>query len=1253
MGETKWTKDQQLAIDTRRCNLLVAAAAGSGKTAVLVERIIKIISDQENPTDIDKLLVVTFTNAAAAEMRERIGEAISKEIDKNPEASILQHQLTLLNKSSITTIHSFCLEVIRNNFYNIDLDPNFRIADATEAVLLKQETLQELFEEKYLQLEEDENIADTFLKLVECYGGKKDDTELGEIVLSLFEFVMSGPWPEKWLKEASENFNINEEFSFEKTVWGKLLVENISFELQGLYNMLKEALEICSNSEGLAPYSQTIKLDLLEIENLISVIDGSWEEIYQGFNSVQFTTIKRCTKDADKDAQAKVKEIRDKVKDRLQGNKDKNNIKRELFSLSPQDIIKNQKELYPLMKCLVELVLEFSDRYAKKKKDRGLLDFNDLEHFCLNILTENKDGITQPSPVALALREKYEEILIDEYQDSNQVQEELLRLVSRKDTPNLFMVGDVKQSIYRFRQAEPELFLDKYNNYSFEENSNNRKITLFKNFRSREEVINGVNFIFKTIMSKELGELDYTEDEELNLGASFKENVNENIIYGGEIELNIIETSKQEPEENEEETAIEDDLDEITNIQLEAKLVAQRIKKLVEGENGKKFVVYDKIIEDYRPVEYKDIVILLRATSNQAPTFMEELNTREIPVYADTGTGYFDTIEIKTIMSLLQIIDNPMQDIPLLAVLRSPIFAFTAEEFIDIRIENKEGYYFDALKEISLDTNHELNLKIVNFLEKLFHWREKAIHIPIDELLWSIYSETGYYGYVAAMPGGSQRQANLRILFERGTQYEKTSFKGLFNFINFINKLRKSNGDMGSAKIIGENENVVRIMSIHKSKGLEFPVVILSGTGKKFNLLDINRNILFHKKLGIGPNFVDPNRRIKYPSIIKAALKQKIKIETLSEEMRILYVALTRAKEKLIITGNVRSYESASKKWITSGSQKQYALLKGNCYLDWMCIALAKHKSGEAIRSLAGEQYSEITELIEDDSKWNIKLLKREELFQDIQVAETHEEEAIKEIFEKLNVEATSKNSSEFKKEIQERLQWKYSYEESSKLPAKLSVTEAKRLANIETLDDEAASMFYTPTLNAKPRFLQETKGLSASEKGTVMHLVMQHLDLNNIASVKAIENQLANFITKEFLTEEQAKTVKINNVFEFFKSQLGQRLIVSQKVSREVPFFMEISSTRVYKKLEESKYKDETIILQGIIDCYFEEPQGLILLDYKTDFVTDDNLDQIKEKYKVQLNYYTEALEKMTGKKVVEKYLYLLSAQKALLIED
>ncbi|ERI94810.1 ATP-dependent nuclease subunit A [Clostridiales bacterium oral taxon 876 str. F0540] len=1259
MGDAKWTKEQELAIKTRHCNLLVAAAAGSGKTAVLVERIIRIITNTDTPIDIDKLLVVTFTNAAAAEMRERIGDAISKALDKNPESRVLQKQLTLLNNASITTMHSFCLQVIRNNFHRIDLDPNFRIADSTEETLLRGETLQELFEEKYAESEDADN---GFLTLVESYGGGRDDLKLQEIVMNLYGFVMSGPWPEKWVHEMTGAFNVDETFDFGSSMWGNVLISSIKVEILGIKGVVEKTIVLIKDAKGLEPYLSTLMEDLELINNLYKLCDSSWNNLYEGFINYKFVRIGSLNKKAeyDKELSEKVKNIRDNtIKKKL------NKLRDDIFRFSPMEIQESLEKLYPMMKCLGELVLQFDEHYKAKKRERGLLDFGDLEHLALSILTvQDEDGNVTPSETALELRNHFDEVLVDEYQDSNNVQEVIINMVSKKltDTPNVFMVGDIKQSIYRFRQAEPGLFLDKYENYSIKEGSLDRVITLYKNFRSREEVINGVNYIFKTIMSKAVGELEYTEEEALNLGADFKPLEEDNSIAGGPIEFHIIEkvSSSEEQSFDEEEEVTENEEsseeEEMDDIQLEARVVARRIKELMSDNEGKIFKVYDKTIDKYRPVQYKDIVILMRATKSYAPVFVDELLNQGIPVYADTGTGYFDTIEIRTMMSMLQTIDNPLQDIPLVAVLRSPIFDFTPEELIDIRLGAEKVPFYMALKkyieDVTEGTNDALKKKVEDFIDTLEMWREKALHIPIDELIWYLFTSTGYYGYAGAMPGGIQRQANLRILFERARQFEQTSYRGLFNFVNFINKLRTSSGDMGSAKVLGENEDVVRIMSIHKSKGLEFPVVILASCGKNFNLMDINKTILFHQDLGIGPDYVDTDRRITYPTIIKLALKRKIKLETLSEEMRILYVAFTRAKEKLIITGTVRNIRATCLKWwsgIETDNEKvpEYTVLNYKTYMDWIGTSVIKHIDGSVLRKYAEVESYNTGKLNEDNSHWNIRMWNKKDITVDsvYQFVDNLQENKIS--CDYLEKAVDNKPESVYKKEIERRLNWKYSYMEASKIPAKISVTELKRLGN-ELFSDSYTTNMFTPKLSKKPVFLEEKKGLSAAERGTAVHFVMQHLDLRKISDFNAISDQIKSMVRKELLTDEQAMSVNIKSVQSFFSSPLGRRMLsvkdFDRDIRREIPFYIKLRSTDVYGYLPKENYENEITLLQGVIDCYFIEKDEVVLLDYKTDYVENDNIEEIKKRYEKQIYYYAEALTRITGKKVKEKYIYLFS---------
>ena len=887
MGSTKWTEDQLKAITTRECNLLVAAAAGSGKTAVLVERIIRIITNEDNPIDIDRLLVVTFTSAAAAEMRERIADAISKALEVNPNSKVLQRQLTLLSRANITTMHSFCLDVIKNYYHIINLDPTFRIADETENTLLKLEVINDMFEDYY------ENEDEEFKNLIEAYSTSKDDEKLKNIVLDLYRFSMSGPWPEKWLKDSAESFNIETIEDLNKTEWIRILKETIYIEVSGYIRTLEKAIELINDTDGLEPYLQTFTDELNMFKLVIESLNFGIEEIYKEISTISFGRLKAVKKDkvSDIDNLEVVKSIRDSIK--------KKSLKliEDSFSISIEESLEGVKKSYPYMKMISKLTLDFIDRFKIKKRERNLLDFNDLEHLCLKILINyDEEGNIIPSSVSEGFREYFDEVLVDEYQDSNNVQEAIIDLVSRKSlqNPNVFMVGDVKQSIYRFRQAKPELFLDKYNRYPLEEGSLNRKIQLYKNFRSREEVISGVNYIFKEVMSKTVGELEYTDDEALNLGANYKENEDENTVIAGPIELHILDKSGNKDlleEEKIEEVNLGDEVKEeeedVDAITLEARIVAKRIKELLNPDlkTGKIFKVLDKETGEYRPLKYKDIVILLRATKNWSEIFLDELGYEGIPIYADTGTGYFETIEIRTIMSLLKIIDNPMQDVPMISVLRSPLVSFNAEELGDIRLLNKEKYFYEIIKEVTEDlyeVNEDLRSKCKIFINNIEKWRKKAIYTPIDEFIWYLYMDTAYYGYVGAMPNGKLRQANLKILFQRAKQFEQTSFKGLFNFINFINKLRSSSGDMGSAKVLGENEDVVRIMSIHKSKGLEFPVVFTSGFGKQFNLMDLNKSILYHDDLGFGPDYVDLEKRISYSTLAKEAIKKKILFETLS-----------------------------------------------------------------------------------------------------------------------------------------------------------------------------------------------------------------------------------------------------------------------------------------------------------------------------------------------------------------------------------
>lgn len=1243
MGKTKWTEEQLSAIETRNCNLLVAAAAGSGKTAVLVERIIRIITNEENPVDIDKLLVVTFTNAAAAEMRERIAAAISKQLEINPNSKNLQKQLTLLNRANITTMHSFCLDVIKNNFHKIDLDPSFRIGDETEGILIKGEVIEELFEDKY---DEEDN---EFTDLVEAFSSYKNDDNLKNLILDIYKFTMSGPWPEKWLNDSAEAFKVSTLEELNETKWVKILAENIRIEIEGYIKMMEKAVEIINVTDGLEPYLDNFNSEIMDIKNVYEASNNGLEELYKSLSAVSFGRLKSIKKDmvSDEDSQNAVKRIRDDMKKKI------SELINSTFSVTPEQMLSNIQGAYPYIKKLTEMVLEFGDRFSKKKKERNILDFNDLEHFCLRILIDYDDEKNIiPSKVAENFKEYFDEVLVDEYQDSNNVQETIISLVSRKesDSPNVFMVGDVKQSIYRFRQAKPELFIEKYNTYKVNQGSN-RKIQLYKNFRSRKEVIDGVNYIFKEIMSRNAGELEYTDEEALNLGANYEESSSDNITVGGAIELNIVDKNYEDSDEE----GIEDQED-VDSVALEGRIVARRIKELMSTKGENTFKVLDKETGLYRQVKYKDIVILLRATKNWCETLLDELGAEGIPAYADTGSGYFESIEIRTIISLLKVIDNPMQDVPMIALLRSPIMGFSAEELSDLRLSKKENYFYENIKYISegiyesqeVSYSKELINKCKYLIECIDRWRRKSIYMAIDEFIWYLYMDTAYYGYVGAMPSGVLRQANLKILFQRAKQFEKTSFKGLFNFINFINKLTKSSGDMGSAKILGENEDVVRIMSIHKSKGLEFPVVFLCGTGKNFNLMDLNKNMLYHDELGFGPDFIDLEKRFSIGTLAKEAIKKKMKIETLSEEMRILYVACTRAKEKLIVTGAVRNIQKSIERWIASASLDHNLILssevlKGKSYMDWLGMSLCQHNDGLKLREAIGVS-NEISK--SDGSKWEINLWSKKDL---INISPS-EEAAIEDKQEESITSDLSLNKESFD-EINNILSYRYPLKKSTTIKSNISVSDLKR-KNAE--ENYSVEEVYREKTIITPRFIKERNGLTAAEKGTAVHFVMKKIDFSKVSSIEEIKEQLQELFENEFLLKEELDAINPYKILNFFRTNLGKKILeadkAGKKVYREIPFYTEISSLEADKTLD-NKYKDEKIRLQGIIDCFFEQNDELILLDYKTDYVSSGNEEELKEKYKKQLDYYSDAIFNMTGKKVNQRYLYSFSLEKEIQI--
>jgi len=1183
----QWTEEQKQAIYEKDSNILVAAAAGSGKTAVLVERIInKIINEN---IDIDKLLVVTFTNAAASEMRERVLNAIYKKIDENPDDDRLQRQVTLLNKASICTIDSFCLDVVRNNFFEIDISQNFRIGDTTEIEILKQEVIEDLFEEKY------ENEDKDFEKLINTYTSYKDDTPLKELILKIYTYIQSNPFPEKWLNEKIEMFNLSDKLDqdFAQTIWGKQLLKQVEEILQdGIIKLEAEKANLAKYTE-LSKYYIIINDDIEQLEMLKANLD-SWDKADTIASGIKFKTWA-----VDKKIALEAKDIakitRDSVKDSLK------KVLEKILIFDSKEANEDINDMYEVLKKLEKIILEFGEKFTKRKKERNIVDFSDVEHFALKILLDEN---AQPTEIAKKYQEKFAEIAIDEYQDSNLVQEYILTSISRGN--NIFMVGDVKQSIYKFRQARPDLFLGKYKTYQTKANKTEQddlKIQLFKNFRSRKEVLDFSNMIFASIMTEELGELNYTLDEYLNLGASYEDTKQD---LRAEIDiLNIEESPEFSDDENEE----EDEIERVENIELEAKFVANRIKQLIEN----KFQVYDAKKQEKRDIKYKDIVVLLRSTKEPAPIFEKEILNLGMPVFSDASSEYLESIEIQTIMNLLRIIDNPLQEIPLIAVMRSSIGGFTDNELVQIRLSDKYDNFYNAILKSKKDVETGLRNKIDKFLNNLEMWRKEQEYLSLDELIWKIYNDTGYYNYVGLMVNGEIRQANLKMLFERAKQCESISFKGLFNFINYIEKIKTSSKDMDSAKVIGENDDVIRIMSIHKSKGLEFPVVFLSGTGKQFNMQDLNNKILLHPEIGIGVKYIDYDRQIEYDTLSKQAMKNQIMLETLSEEMRVLYVALTRAKEKLIITG----YSTAEKQKEIDELKYKYSelnpilLKKYKSYLDWMKLVYVYQQ--EEMEKLATVQIYEKNEIL--------KMCKGEE---------TKEEDTAKQILDKLS---SADIDSKEQEEVIKILEYEYKNIVATTLKTKMSVTEIK-----EREKKEPTPNYPREKKEPTPNFLAEETVITNAQKGTLIHLCMQKLDLSKaIYTYDNVKQLVAELEAKKIITAKEAEAININKIYQFTKSQIWREMIQAKEVQREKPFYINIPAKEIYNEDLEEK-----ILVQGIIDLYYiTQADELVLVDFKTDFVENRDENILIDKYKTQLDLYKRALESATGQKVSRVYIY------------
>ncbi len=1217
----KWTANQQKVIDTRDKNILVSAAAGSGKTAVLVERIITLIRD--NQESIDSFLIVTFTNAAAAGMKQKIQKALYKalEDDNMTNGSVenqdfshlkkhLRAQLNLLSKANISTIHSFCIDVLRKNFHVLGIDPNFRIGDTNECQILLNDSVDEVLERAYAQKSSD------FVQLVECFTSNRSDNELVDIIKDMYYFVLSFPNPLEWLESSINMLSLTKE-ELEDSEWIQVINENISTFLEGAKESLEDCKAICREPGGPNAYIDTILADLDNVNLLKSSLDKSLEDFINTLYSMSHPRLAsirgKAKEEIDEQKIDEVKQIREEYK------KITDNIKKLIPNKTMDEFAESINYMQPPMRALYELVRELMLEFKEKKSEKAIVDFNDVEHFALEALS-NED-------VSDFYRNKFKFIFVDEYQDSNQIQETLLSQIKREN--NMFMVGDSKQSIYKFRLADVSLFNSKMETY--EEDCEllediNQRIDLNHNFRSRREILSAVNFIFERIMSKKLGEINYDNSVFLNAGTEFESDSKDFV------ELNIIESDIADEDELENQDNFDMEIQAMGTAEIEAYFAVNKIKNLLSQNT------YHSKTNEFKAIEFKDIVILLRSVSNWSGIFEEIFFNEGIPFYSDTGTGYFETIEIQIMINLLRLIDNIRQDIPLLSIMRSPIGKFTTEDLIKIRIKAPKIAFIDALYIYKNTEKDELSDKISTFINLIEKYKKDSRYAKLNDLIWKILIETDYYYFAGALPNGKIRQANLRLLTDKAYEYEKTSMTGLYNFLKYIEKLKLSSTDEATAKILGENDNVVRLMTIHKSKGLEFQVVLLCGLNKKFNMMDVSKNILKHKVYGLAPKYINPKLRIYKETLPRIALKNVTKLETLSEEMRILYVALTRAVDRLILCGTVKSAERRAKKWKRGTSH--YNLYSAASYLDWICSSLYSHKDAHALRETIGDDSCNIKIDI-FESSWHINILSLSDIKYNIKDANFDKEYKINEIKAFIN-----QNNSDCIDEIDRRLSFEYKYKKSVNVPTKLSVTDMKSLNN---KDKNIENVKYNiPKLVDIPMFKEKNTQFTKAEVGTITHYVMQHLDINVRSDIDEITRQISEMADSGLLSSDEANVVNIKQISGFFESDIGRRMLSSGKIKREIAFVVKKPANDVIKNLNE----DDNILIQGIIDCYFYEGDEIVLIDYKTDAV-HDNINSIKSMYETQILAYKEALEILTKKKVKEAYLYLFDNNMQIKIED
>ncbi|WP_444319198.1 helicase-exonuclease AddAB subunit AddA [Megasphaera sp.] len=1204
-----WTNEQQAAIDSRGQTLLLSAAAGSGKTAVLVERIIRRLLDKEYPIDITELLVVTFTKAAAAEMRDRIGTALMKALSETKDPRV-ERQLALLPSAQISTLHAFCQHVIRKYFYTIDLDPAFSIAGEEELNLLRRQVLEDVFLSYY----EDDEKASILYPLADMFGSDRGDDILMDTVSRMYTYARSLAWPEHWLKEAARAYDVAPDAVIDDMVWAGPIKDAVRRILEEDAHLYDGVLYHLRQREAFAPACDTFVAEQAALRQAAQA--RSWNDLSRFVRAIDFPRLKSLRKlsDDDKAVWERCKKVRDDVKKDVIKT-----LQSVYFSATPEEWLDGMRAMKPVMDGLVTLTLDFAKAYGAAKKEKGWIDFSDLEHFCLQILLAPDASPEHPVPSAAAeeLRSQYEEVFIDEYQDTNGVQELITRLVSGED--NRFMVGDIKQSIYRFRLADPTLFLEKYQSFSRDEKAVQRCIDLGRNFRSVPVVLDAVNAVFSRAMTAEAAGMDYGEREKLYAG---RQAPDDERWIGGPVEVDIVPTPSDE----------EDD-DGSTAFEKECRFIAGRIGELLAS--GRMAARKDGTLE---PLSYRHIVVLLRSMAGKADVLIQALQEGGIPSYAEQSGGYFAAVEVQVMLALLRCIDNPEQDLAMAAVLRSPLVGLDETALAGVRLAG-DGTLWQNLPAFvaSLPDGVDEKEDLQQFMAAFDSWRTYSRRHGVAELLQRLYDDTAYVDFVGAMPGGDVRQANLKALYDRARQYEEAGFRGLFRYLQLMDKMKEDGLDLAPAKVVSEKEDVVRIMSIHKSKGLEFPVVFVADMGKAFNRRDTQDQILFHNRLGIGLKQYDPEWRISYPTLIWSGIAAQLRWEGTAEEERILYVAMTRARDQLILTGHSSHIDRDWQRWTSHLNPAQ-----AKSYFDWvMPAALAPFGAkADADYARPGAAWQ--------DAVWQVRIAKAVP-------AGTVEEGAYDgeprlEALRRGDLTGTPVPSW-----LDEQLSWQYAYPQAVRTAAKFSVSEVKRRyqeLHSDELQDEAALSVPAAAVippapgeddafAALPPWLAgEEAAVSGAQRGTALHKALQYITPAADQTTATLRRETDAFVRQGLLSREEAKLVYVPVLAAFCQSDIGRRMAESPELHREYPFTVLLAGGDPLPETETG----EQILIQGVIDCLFREDDAWILVDYKSDRL--ETADAFRRRYAVQLALYKRAVEQITHRPVEETYIYSLHLQ-------